>query len=495
MSEKILEKSLEMEVFLRDMSLNSTYEFIEYGSDLRIQEIAQKRGIQLPSQDLAIFKCVYAFIERQNLNGCTLPKEEVEKSLGTLVGKAVDFDHLRKRVVGYWIDAYLEGDKIIAYGIFHKSNFDEDYKLIKELMEKGVLCISFEAWGNRIYNADKTYTLKNIEFAGGALLIKTSPAFPGSEVMEFSNKERVLELAKVFTEPDKFIYEGQEEYFIFELEGEDGKKLSYKEREALSDDMFAIVKTVNDKKIRMYPIQDENHVRAALSRLGQEGPKATLKRMGISIEEVKRKVLKRAKELNMKSLLENYSGGNLMEEKIKTLESEVASLSEQLKVKTEEVASVSKIVTEKDTMIVQKDEEIAKIKATLDELKKESEEAKLKIEQIEKSKSEEIAKAREEAIKITQRKAELGETQLTDAEILDDVKFENAKLKKAVADKDTEIATLKEEAKKKKKVDEDKDGEGKDKEEAKKDLDKGSKKDEDTTKKAGAVRSLAFPEK
>ncbi|KKL17039.1 hypothetical protein LCGC14_2489550 [marine sediment metagenome] len=122
--------------FLKDISYNSKYEFLDEGKHKdELSAIANKRGIKLPAHDLAVFKCTYGFVNRQNLNGCTLPKAEVERTLNTLVGKAVDFDHMRKRVVGHWIDAKLEGDEIIAYGIFFKGNFQDDYDLIKDYWE------------------------------------------------------------------------------------------------------------------------------------------------------------------------------------------------------------------------------------------------------------------------------------------------------------------------------------------------------------------------
>jgi len=205
-----------LNTFLSDMTYNSAYTFLEEGKDKEeLLKIASKRGIKLPSHDLACFKCVYAFVDRMNKNGCTLPREEVEKSLSSLVGKAIDFDHFRKRVVGYWIDAEVQGEKIIAWGIFFKGNFQEDYQTIAELLQSGRLAISFEAWGNRIAEgASDKYSLTDIDFAGGALLLKESPAFPGSEVMEMANKERILEFAKVMTKPETFIHEGK-------IEGDD----------------------------------------------------------------------------------------------------------------------------------------------------------------------------------------------------------------------------------------------------------------------------------
>jgi len=97
---------MNLEKFLKDLSYNAKYEFLDYGeAKSEIATVAEKARIKLPAHDLAVFKCTYAFVDRQNLNGCTLPKEEVKKALNTLIGKAVDFDHMRKTVVGHWIDA------------------------------------------------------------------------------------------------------------------------------------------------------------------------------------------------------------------------------------------------------------------------------------------------------------------------------------------------------------------------------------------------------
>jgi len=196
------------EVLLKDMSHNTRYSFLEQGSDgEKLQELASKFGVQLPANDLAIFKGTYAYVDRTNLNGCSLPNAEVIKALGTLRGKAVDFDHLRKRVVGYFLDAALEDDEVVCYGIFFKGNFPEDYDIIKECMAQGKLGISFEAWGDHVTREDGDYDLVDIEFAGGALLIASEPAFPGAGVLELAKKERVLEFAKVMTEPKEHVHD------------------------------------------------------------------------------------------------------------------------------------------------------------------------------------------------------------------------------------------------------------------------------------------------
>ena len=195
--------------FLEDLTYNCAYTFLEEGNK-ELNKIAKKRGIILPSHDLAVFKCVYAFIGQENLNGCTLPKDEVEKSLQTLVGKAVDFDHFRQKTVGYWIDAEIDGDKLIAYGMFFKSNLADDYITIKDLMEQGKLKISFEAYGVRNYTSITSYTLSDLEFCGGALLITTKPAFKDAGVLEMANKERVLEMANVMIAPETFVHDEED---------------------------------------------------------------------------------------------------------------------------------------------------------------------------------------------------------------------------------------------------------------------------------------------
>ena len=323
-------------LFLQDLTYNAAFRILDEAKDKNeLLEVAKANGLVLPAQDIAVFKCTYAYTDRQNLNGCTLPKADVEKALGTLNGKSVDIDHQRKTVIGYWLEGRIDKNEIIAYGAIWKDNFAEDYKLIKEMFDAGNLAVSFEAWGNRTYtNAAKTeYTLSDIEFAGGAILIKTKPAFAGAGVLEMA-KKRVLELASIMeaNAPKEFVHErGNElDYELFSgtqdeledaLESEEfdlpmfpsevdklevSKKLTTKERKAIPNEHFAVVKTTKDgKTVRKFPIADENHVRNALARL----PQATksLTKLGVSPATVKTKILKRAKELKMTDLLKRHS--------------------------------------------------------------------------------------------------------------------------------------------------------------------------------------------
>ena len=237
-------------------------------------------------------------------------------------------------------------------------------------------------------------------------------------------------------------------------EVEEAKRLSYEERKKLPDSMFAVVIKVKNKKtgeirkIRKYPLNDETRVRAALRYLGMPRNQKALKKLGVSIESVKKKILKRAKELNMKSLLERYKG------EIEEIEKEEKAAATGFKVKCKdcghefisdvrgESAKCEKCGGACETIgdqASQKEDEVEKLKAEISSLK---EELKKKDEEISSLKDENtklkerVEKAKEEGKKIGERRVKLGEfaKDLTDDELLDDVKYENAQLKKENAE-------------------------------------------------------------
>jgi len=592
------------EKWLADMSKNTRYEILEAGSkDGELERIAAKFGVQLPCNDLAVFKGTYAYIDRTNLNGCSLPEDEVIRALGTLRGKAIDFDHLRKRVVGYHLDAALEGNEIVCYGIFFKGNFPEDYDIIKQCMKEGKLGISFEAWGDHSQREDGDYDLINIEFAGGALLIASEPAFPGAGVLELAKNNRVLEFAKVMVEPTKHIFEtsayvfnaknikvkdknghypidtfqqaqhslslvnklkevpvwyegtleelkakvteaivekhpkildkanyceyefdmilralqevpwheGEEECWrevsaidfttntvivtyqpsgtkvsvnltpssevikqgkpvkdeedeedeeisqsfmdsfqkfdgnFDELEAFVQKEMDYKsiqlpeiahlsiqERTKLIDSDFAVIKKIKNinsgkrRKVRMFPLHDATHVRIALARLEEDNVKDTFTKLGISSKAVQLRILNKAKELNMKDIIEKYEQATTDEqvELYKEIVKEVAALKTQIQELTT-AQETAKVATEKT--IADKDTELASIKAQVAEITKAKDLAQAELDR----RDAEIRQA-----KLASRKETLGDfaAGMEDADILDEVKYEMALLKKENAE-------------------------------------------------------------
>jgi hypothetical protein len=531
-------------IFFEDMSINSSYELLEEGkNDSELQKIATKRGLKIPCKDLAVFKCSYAMVDEENKNKCTLPRKEVKKALDSLTGKAVDKDHLRKSVFGTWLDAELEGDTIIAYGSFWKSNFPDEYEEIKKRIKEGKLKISFEAWGNRIFKENGGYDLTDVEFAGGALLFDTEPAFPDAEVLEFSQYQgKTLEFAKITEEkeniggmeenreikeeakydfyydketlgrilqetecpsckmkgwhdvqsidfvdskittrcpacqginiydlnpsasivkkgkkPEKASFEDYEDTeekiemsYAYQLEGsdfidEDGnkiegaKKLSYAERIGLTDDNFAAIviveskKDKKQKKIRTLPIHDECNVKNSLSRLSKA--EETLKKLGVSVDLVKANILKKAKELKMTELLNRHKEGG----------TEVNEL--LVKHNKASVEELGKFIDETLASVTAKDVELASVKQELADSKIKIENSNLELERI---KVEMAAIKTDLDVRITAEKASLIKARrdeldedlnkaMTDEDILNELKFENAKLKKLLKNAKIEV--------------------------------------------------------
>lgn len=178
-----------------------------------INEIVELARLEYPSPDLKLFKCEFLRTDEENRNGCTLPHAEVEKSLGSLVGKAVDLEHFRKDTIGAWVKAELEGNKVMAWGYIWASNFEEETAEILEHFEEGQAHVSFEAWGRKVPTDDDSYRFIDLHFCGGAILRKgVAPAYPNSKVLEFAkakygenvelisgvDKDKSKEYAKLF---------------------------------------------------------------------------------------------------------------------------------------------------------------------------------------------------------------------------------------------------------------------------------------------------------
>ena len=218
---------------------------------------------------------------------------------------------------------------------------------------------------------------------------------------------------------------------------EDAKKLQYKERKALPNEMFAVIKKVGDRTIRMFPIHDPAHVRNALARLGQDAPQATLKRLGISVESVRAKILRRARQLKMTDLLKRHAKG--YEELIDDYETELSSLVKTIEDLKKQIEDSNKKLEEIDKEIVKVKEEAKnqseQAKQETEKVKKDSEE---KIKQLEDAKKEEIEQAINKTKIITERRVSLGEFAdgLTDDDLLDNTKYENAQLKLQIAIKE-----------------------------------------------------------
>ncbi len=198
--------NLQVEDFLRDFEENSETILIEEGKEKNdLIAIAKAKGINLKdNQDLAGFKTIYTFADIANKNKARLPKKALLKALPTMIGKPVNIDHQRRYVIGHYIDYRYRAkeDMVVAYGVFYKSNFGEEWEEARKLFKKKKLATSYEIWcpdDKKRMLADGTYELLQQEIAGGALLYKEEPAFEDAKVLELAKQNSGIQ-------PEDLIY-------------------------------------------------------------------------------------------------------------------------------------------------------------------------------------------------------------------------------------------------------------------------------------------------
>lgn len=189
----------DLQYFVDSFEENCETQILEGKEKDDLTKIAEARGIKIKgSRDLGIFKTIYGFTDKKNKNNAILPQDELLKVLPQIIGKPVSVNHNRRLVVGSYIDyRYIQNEKkIIAYGIFYKSNFPELWEKAQELFKQKKLSSSFEIWSptkNRKYNADGSYELHQMEIAGGALIYQdkdNTPAFEGADVLAMAKENK-----------------------------------------------------------------------------------------------------------------------------------------------------------------------------------------------------------------------------------------------------------------------------------------------------------------
>jgi predicted RNA-binding Zn-ribbon protein involved in translation (DUF1610 family) len=194
---------------LMEWTKSSTTTFIEDAKDKELQKAAEKLGIVLPSPDLAVFKTVYAELEKPNRNGVRLPKVAVEEGLKTLIGKQINWEHDGAgRICGYILDAKIEDNYITIIGTVFKSLFQNEFEKVQELFEDKKLFVSFEIWnrneaGESVLKhlKDGTKEITNITFHGCALLLEHQPACPKARVYKILANEQIINEIEKIVEP------------------------------------------------------------------------------------------------------------------------------------------------------------------------------------------------------------------------------------------------------------------------------------------------------
>ena len=190
----------EINDYLKYLTTSSELAMVEDDEmDDELKEAIGAMGIKLPNPDLAPFRCMYAPTDEANLNGAILDDTEItDDVLNTIKGKPVNIDHITRNVVGFW--AGLKRDKensklLNGCGVIFKNAFKSEYAAFKDLVSKKQLAVSMEVYSyNKVPLSNGKRLLKGLEFAGGAVLMKTKPAFPGMGVKEMAS---TLEIASI----------------------------------------------------------------------------------------------------------------------------------------------------------------------------------------------------------------------------------------------------------------------------------------------------------
>lgn len=269
----------------------------------------------------------------------------------------------------------------------------------------------------------------------------------GGQEMEFK-----IETSKFHAFVNNFEDLDKEINAIDELfKAEKAERLTTERRNALPDSMFAVVKRVKNKntgkirKIRMFPIHDESHVRNALARLGQDAPKATLKRLGVSIDKVRAKILRRARQLKMTDLLKRYKSSREGVKKAMADKQAKVTPEQKTDVKVSDQKITKELVSAKRQSGIRKAvKRVLEAKKALKTAKKESSDKekllKTGIKKVvdmlistKKELSEKVEFYKANAQEIVSRRLELGNDyaeKLSDTDILNDDKFALAKAEK-----------------------------------------------------------------
>jgi hypothetical protein len=204
---KIIELRESLGAALAEWTLNASTEFIDAEKDNKeLINIAKKRDIVVPSQDLAIFKTIYCEIGKKNGNGVVVTKEGAEEGLKSAIGQQININHTGyHNIVGWILDATIEGNFVIIYGALFKSAMREDFDTIKEMFADKELFVSFELHtmdieGNFVAerrNDGLIYVTKML-VSGCGLLVKTTangkapaPACPKARVLDMVASKKI----------------------------------------------------------------------------------------------------------------------------------------------------------------------------------------------------------------------------------------------------------------------------------------------------------------
>lgn len=166
-----------------------------------LEEIIKNAGIE-NRESLAFFRTVYAELEKTNKNNVMLA-DSVREQVPQLVGTQVNFEHRRENnvcgsIIGAWVNNNNEIE--VAFS-FYKSIYNSEYEQALELLKENQLTVSFEL----MVENDDVETLSNgvrklhaVQFDGMGLLMSNNPACPKAIVYEQADIDKLKKRDLVF---------------------------------------------------------------------------------------------------------------------------------------------------------------------------------------------------------------------------------------------------------------------------------------------------------
>lgn len=161
----------------------------------RVQQLAEKIGIVVPSVHTALFQAIYTPIEDANSNGVRLSQKAVDEALPKMIGAQSNINHFGKGfVVGIILDAWInETKEVEIIFTFAKEVYEQEYHQALEAMAEGKLTVSFELLSETQTQeklADGTVLLNDIDFTGVGVLIGKNPGYKNAKVYEMATLYR-----------------------------------------------------------------------------------------------------------------------------------------------------------------------------------------------------------------------------------------------------------------------------------------------------------------
>jgi hypothetical protein len=449
--------------------------------------VLKKEGIECPHPSLGFFHFIYSPIEDANGNGVRLAEEAVENSIKQLRGTQANINHERIAGCGAIVDAWVnKSDEIEIVVSFFKNLFPKEYEYAVELYKRKKLFVSFELRTDKAsveVLADGTRRLHKIEWEGVGILMDVRPAYPNARALEMAmriiedafnqeDKQLVYASAKDISEKwtrigemiEKTLVKKQEEQIVEQAtdttnllkensEETGGNKMDKKAQEALlAKFKEEVTKELGEEAVKDWSDEDFEKALAKKAKEEEQTKTETTEASEDEAKESKKKEEEKSSEKESESAetekedAEKESKEEKAEQtKVKETTNVVYEITEDSEKGTMEVKETITTTREVDGKVT-KDEKVVRntvyTQAQVDAMKADYEGKISEKETLITSKDKEIETLKEKvdfykenAKKVAEIRAELGKyaEKLSDKDLLNEDKVENAKLKKQIA--------------------------------------------------------------